>query len=262
MDPTTARRVRRLVVIANETCAGAAVVQEVAYRAGSGAEVIVVAPALPSSRLRHWLGSDSAAARADAEARLGESVRALERAGLRARGHLGDGDPLQALDDVLRIYAPDEVVISTHPPSRSHWLERDVVARARQRYGLPITHVVVDVEHESGLARTDEPARVPAPEEMVRVYCETDYSEALDIRRQGFRDLPHEGGARGVVVTDRPEGRSAAGEDPVLFGIDVPVDELDGKLIDPPGEGPRRYLVPAGLLNRHGPAIAVGEWSE
>ncbi|MGI9540276.1 MAG: hypothetical protein ACR2N6_09015 [Miltoncostaeaceae bacterium] len=262
MDSTTARRVRRLVVIANETCAGAAVVQEVSYRAGSGAEVIVVAPALPSSRLKHWLGSDSADARAAAESRLADSVRALERAGLRARGHLGDGDPLQALDDVLRIYGPDEVVISTHPPSRSHWLERDVVARARQRYGLPITHVVVDVEHESGLARTDGAPEPPAPQQMVRVYCETDYAEALDIRQQGFRDLPQEGGVSGVVVTDRPDNRSATSEDPVLFGLDIPASALEGKVLGEAGEGPRRYLLSAGLLNRHGPAIAVGEWSE
>jgi hypothetical protein len=41
------------------------------------------------------------------------------------------------------------VIISTHPEGRSHWLERGVVAAARERFALPITHVVVDLEREA-----------------------------------------------------------------------------------------------------------------
>jgi hypothetical protein len=38
------------------------------------------------------------------------------------------------------------VIISTHPEGRSHWLERGVVTNARQRFAVPVTHVVVDLE--------------------------------------------------------------------------------------------------------------------
>ena len=62
-----------------------------------------------------------------------------------ARGEVGDGDPLQAIEDALRTFAPDEIVISTHPAGRSHWLERGVVDGARERYDIPVVHVVVDL---------------------------------------------------------------------------------------------------------------------
>ena len=62
---------------------------------------------------------------------------------------MGDGDPLQAMEDALRTFGPDEIVISTHPEGRSNWLERGVVSAARERFDVPITHVVVDLEAAS-----------------------------------------------------------------------------------------------------------------
>ena len=52
------------------------------------------------------------------------------------------------MDDALRMFGADEIVVSTHPPGRSNWLEKQVIERARERYRLPITHVVVDLERE------------------------------------------------------------------------------------------------------------------
>jgi GABA permease len=57
---------------------------------------------------------------------------------------VGDSDPMLAIDDALRFWSPDELVISTHPESRSNWLAKDVVDRARAAYPLPVLHVVVD----------------------------------------------------------------------------------------------------------------------
>ena len=45
-----------------------------------------------------------------------------------------------------RTFQPDELIISTHPPGRSHWLERGVVERARSRFDMPLIHVVVDLD--------------------------------------------------------------------------------------------------------------------
>ena len=61
---------------------------------------------------------------------------------------LGDADPIQAMEDALRTFGADEIIVSTHPEGRSHWLERGVVERARERCEAPITHVVVDLEAE------------------------------------------------------------------------------------------------------------------
>ena len=261
-SPGSGARPRRVLVIANETCAARGVVEEVGYRGGPGAEVMVVAPALARGRLEHWLSSDSERRRADALERLDASVTAFTNAGIPAQGALGDADPLQALDDAIRTFDPDEVVISTHPPQRSNWLERQVVKKARERYQLPITHVIVDLELEAA-ASADATARRPErppPESTrrLRVYHSSDYDGALAIRESGFRDSG-DGARSGVWVTDRPP--TGDGEDQVLYVIDVPEAVVSG--YEHPADGDqRRFLLPAELLNRHGPPVVEGDWSE
>jgi hypothetical protein len=139
---------RRILVIANETVGGQRLRQTLQEKtADANAEVFVVSPAL-NSPLRHWV-SDEDNARAAAQQRLDVSLDRLAGDGLRARGEVGDGDPLQALEDALRKFGADEIVISTHPPGKSHWLEQNLVEQARERFDLPVTHVVVDLEAEA-----------------------------------------------------------------------------------------------------------------
>jgi hypothetical protein len=61
---------------------------------------------------------------------------------------VGDAQPLQAIEDALRTFGADEIIISTHPEGRSRWLEIGVVNGARARFAVPITHVVVDLDAE------------------------------------------------------------------------------------------------------------------
>jgi hypothetical protein len=143
---------RRILVVANETVAGRALRGEVVRRAGAEADVLVVCPAL-NSPLRHW-ASDEDGARAEAERRLAASLECLADEEVEARGEVGDADPIQAMDDALRTFGADEIVISTHPPGRSNWLEKEVIGRARERYPVPITHVVVDLERERQASAT------------------------------------------------------------------------------------------------------------
>ena len=143
----------RILVVANETVAGRSLRAEVVRRAQEGdAEVLVVTPAL-NTRIRHWT-SDEDTARTAAQIRLDESLAALSTDGIDAHGTVGDDDPCQAIEDALRVFAADEIVFSTHPPGRSNWLEHGVVERARERFDLPITHVVVDLEREAETRRT------------------------------------------------------------------------------------------------------------
>jgi GABA permease len=136
--------VRRILVVANETVGGGELLSLLGRKAENVAEeILLVSPAL-NSRLRTWT-SDEDGARAAARARLDASLEWLHAAGVSARGEIGDGDPLQALEDALREFPADEIVVSTHPPGRSHWLEQGVVEQARQRYDVPVTHVVVDI---------------------------------------------------------------------------------------------------------------------
>jgi hypothetical protein len=141
---------RRILVVANETVGGAALRREIVHRAGGQEEtdVLVVSPAL-NTRIRHWT-SDEDRARGEAEKRLEASLAALAGEGITARGQVGDDDPMQAIDDALRTFGADEIIISTHPPGRSNWLERQLVERARERYDCRIGHVVVDLAQEHG----------------------------------------------------------------------------------------------------------------
>jgi len=137
----------RILVVANETVGGEALREQIERRGeGQRSRVLVVSPAL-NSPLRHW-ASDEDPARAEARKRLDASLERLRQSGIEADGKVGDAEPLQAIEDAVRTFGPDEIIISTHPEGRSHWLERGVVSGARERFAVPITHVVVDLEAE------------------------------------------------------------------------------------------------------------------
>jgi hypothetical protein len=139
---------RRILVVANETVGGSALTDAIHERAERYREtVLVVCPAL-NSPLKHW-ASDEDGARAEAQERLERSLARLRGLGVEARGEVGDAEPLQAIEDAMRTFGPDEVIISTHPEGRSHWLEQGLVSAARARFDVPITHVVVDLEAET-----------------------------------------------------------------------------------------------------------------
>ena len=71
------------------------------------------------------------------------------------------------MEDELRTFGADEIIISTHPEGRSNWLERGVVEHARERFTVPITHVVVDLDRERAeahsLGRSDADGRPLGP---------------------------------------------------------------------------------------------------
>jgi hypothetical protein len=104
----------RILVIANETVGGEALRDAIERRsADHRVQVLVVCPAL-NSPLRHWV-SDEDGARAAAQERLQRSLARLAEEGIEARGEVGDGEPLQAIEDALRSFGADEIIISTHP---------------------------------------------------------------------------------------------------------------------------------------------------
>lgn len=138
----------RLLVVANETVQGEALLEEIRARCRDRrCEVMVVTPALAASRASHW-ASDIDEAIELARRRMELSLIEIRGLGLRARGEIGDSDPNVAIEDALRVFSADEILISTHPPERSRWLEHGVVERAREQIDLPIAHVVIDLGTE------------------------------------------------------------------------------------------------------------------
>jgi|Tabmets5t2r1_1033131.scaffolds.fasta_scaffold00051_4 hypothetical protein len=132
--------VHRILVVADEGVASSAFRDAIELSARAGpTEAFVTAPAL-ASRLGRWTGDE--ASYEAAKQHLDETLRALAGLGVEASGKIGAGDPIQAADDALRVFAADEIVIATHPDSEASWLEQDLVDAARSRYGLPVTHIV------------------------------------------------------------------------------------------------------------------------
>ena len=131
----------RILVIANETCPCPALLDEVRDRATSHDEhhVLIIAPAL-NSRLRHYL-SDVDEALEAARERLDTALEFLRGEGVGADGTIGDADPFVAVEDAMHGYEASEIMVSTHPPGRSHWLEHGLPEKIEQRFQLPVLHL-------------------------------------------------------------------------------------------------------------------------
>ena len=134
--------VHRILVIADEGLTSGVFRDAITSRAQAGpTEAFVTAPAL-ASRLARWTGDEGSYV--EARQHLDETLRELTALGVDASGEIGAHDPIQAADDALRVFAADELLFATHAESDANWLEQDVVDAARNRYGLPVTHIVVD----------------------------------------------------------------------------------------------------------------------
>jgi hypothetical protein len=97
-------------------------------------EVLVVCPA-PASSLRHWT-SDIDEARARAHRTLEESLARFRDEGIEARGEVGDEDPVRAIEDALRVFGADEIVVWTPGLQGTGALKK-----AQERFALPISHI-------------------------------------------------------------------------------------------------------------------------
>jgi hypothetical protein len=134
---------RRLLVVANQTLGGHELRAELLAREPRP-ELRVVAPVLVSRA--KYVMSDIDTELVLARERLEQMLVWARREGFAISGVVCAEGPLTALEDELRGFGPDEVLISTHTPKRSNWLEAGVVSRAREELDIPVGHVVVDLE--------------------------------------------------------------------------------------------------------------------
>jgi hypothetical protein len=139
----------RILVVANETVGGRALIDavrkhaEAAQQEGRPIEVMVVCP---QNQPKHGYVVFDESVRSAAESRLRTTIEQLRAAGIDATGEIMDPDPYNATMDALGSFKADEVIISTHPGSRSGWMRRDLIERVRDASGLPVEHVVVDLD--------------------------------------------------------------------------------------------------------------------
>jgi hypothetical protein len=107
------------------------------------AEVRVVAPAADLSRLE-WLASDEDEAREEAAEVAERSAQAVAPEADVAAAEVGDVDPAQAIEDALRQFPADELIVVTRPGAEAGWLEKDAGVDALERFDLPVTRLVVE----------------------------------------------------------------------------------------------------------------------
>ncbi|HEX2161181.1 MAG TPA: hypothetical protein VHF88_05095 [Thermoleophilaceae bacterium] len=132
----------KVLALAAEPVSGEMLKSAIGGDHAEGAEVLVVAPAL-NSKLRFWM-SDPDAAIERAEAVQEETVERMSEEGIDAAGDTGESDPLLAIQDALTTFAADEIVLFTHPGGDQNWLEEGVVDEIKERFGLPVAHMVVE----------------------------------------------------------------------------------------------------------------------
>ena len=134
----------RLLVVANETVGGRALIDAVRGHAERGPVAVTVI--CPQNRPRHGSVIYDDAVRSAAENRLETTLAQLREIGIEARGEVMDPDPYSAVMDALAEFGADRIIISTHPETRSGWLRRDLIDRVRDATNLPVEHVVVDLQ--------------------------------------------------------------------------------------------------------------------
>ena len=133
---------RTCLVVANQTLPGEPLAAAVRERVATGeCAFYAVVPLTPVPHGAVWEERESAEA---ARERLNAFLAALRDIGVEADGEIGDRDPIQAVRDVLRTRAVDEIILSTLPAGISRWLQLDVPSRLSRSIEVPVTVITQD----------------------------------------------------------------------------------------------------------------------
>jgi hypothetical protein len=201
--------VKEVLVIANRTLGGAKLLDAVRERAESG-DVhfrVVVPQTKPSAGLVIY----DEAVRESAQVRVDLALSVFANDGVAATGEVGDPDPFMAAMDAVALQRPDEIFLSTHPAPHSGWLRRDLIERIQNASGLPVRHIVVDLEQEGLPFRVTLVVanKTSSGEELLSHLKEKDAKEGQHLfiavvpQVDGSGDAPREARARLATMLDR-----------------------------------------------------------
>jgi hypothetical protein len=186
---------KRILVVANETVAGKPLIDAVKARAGGDAvDVHVICP---QNEPRHGYVIYDSMVREAAENRLQMTLALLREAGIEASGEVMDPDPYAAIMDALGEGDYDEIIISTHPETRSGWLREGLVDRVARAARRPVEHVVVDLD-----AERDDIKRT-----LVVANQTVSSAELLDVLRRKAQEEPR----RFIVICPQSGEENGAG---------------------------------------------------
>jgi hypothetical protein len=136
-----------VLVVANRTLGGAKLLELVRARA-KAEENLSFRLVVPQSKPSAGLVIYDEAVRESAQIRVDLALARSAEEGIQATGEVGDPDPFLATMDAIAAKRPDEIIVSTHPATHSGWLRRDLIERIHNASGLPVEHIVTDLDHE------------------------------------------------------------------------------------------------------------------
>jgi hypothetical protein len=187
-----------ILVVANETLGGRRLSELLEQKARVNPS-LTVRLVIPQSRPRRGSVIYLQSVRDVAAVRLELALSLLAEAGFDATGEIGDSDPFHATMDAIGERKPDEIVISTLPATASGWLRRDLVERVTEASGIPVQHVISEIDEDS-----------PPPQDTTLVVANRTASSSELV--QHLRDVAHAGGSEHLFIVVVPalggDGRS------------------------------------------------------
>ncbi|HEV3319740.1 MAG TPA: hypothetical protein VG053_08430 [Solirubrobacteraceae bacterium] len=204
-----------ILVVANRTLGGEKLLDLARSRAQSVQDVsfrLVVPQTKPSAGLVIY----DEAVRESAQIRVDLALTRAAQEGMRASGEVGDPDPFLATMDAIALRRPDEIIVSTHPATQSGWLRRDLIERIHNASGLPVEHVVTDLEREGlpfGVTLVIASKTASGEELIERLRAKAAEDErplrlfiAVVPLQDGSGDAPREARARLAAMLDKLQG--------------------------------------------------------
>lgn len=142
-------------MVAERALAGGELRRHLQPEPGVELELDVLSPVM-ASRLHHWAG-DVDRERKEARVRLEASLAWAVEQGLVAKGEVGDADAMGAIEDELRDFGADEVVIVTHPSERTSWLANRMLSHLKNQLEVPVREIVMGEERDGSSPPSTEP---------------------------------------------------------------------------------------------------------
>jgi hypothetical protein len=137
---------RTILAVANETIGGQSLIDTILEKTAGGDTRVVICVPRTKPRFGNIIYDD--AVYDAAQIRIDLARGFLRTKGIDSVGDVGDPDPYSATMDAIAEFSPDEVVVSTLPAQASGWLRHDLIERIEGASGLPVTHVVTDIDEE------------------------------------------------------------------------------------------------------------------
>jgi hypothetical protein len=131
----------------NEVAGGRRLLETLRDRVEAGADEVALVAPQNQPAVGQIVNRDELRDAALSRVEVTEAV--LGDFGIESVGAVLDPDPSLALDDAVRVFEPEEIVLSCLPGTRFGLLRRDLVEWARDRYEVPVTHIPVRIEDDA-----------------------------------------------------------------------------------------------------------------